>query len=49
MGFLTLQRQITQLRRERAELSDRLYLHALADEDPEALIVYRRLQDLDSQ
>lgn len=49
MTPLTLQQQLTRLRRERAELSARLYVHALADEDAEAVILYERLQAMDSE
>lgn len=49
MTPLTLQQQLARLRRERAELSARLYVHALADEDAEAVELYEQLQAMDSE
>lgn len=49
MTPLTLQQQLTRLRRERAELSVRLRVHALADEDAAAVELYERLLAMDSE
>lgn len=49
MTPLTLQQQLARLRRERAELSARLRVHALADEDAEAVELYEQLQAMDSK
>lgn len=49
MTPLTLQQQLARLRRERAELSARLRVHALADEDAEAVELYERLLTMDSE
>lgn len=46
---LELQQKINQLRRERAELSSRIYVIALADEDEEATALYGQLIALDSE
>ena len=44
-----LKTQINQLTRDRAELSARLYVHALADQDTEAVAVYEKIQAMDSE
>lgn len=49
MTPFALQQQLACLRRERAELSARLYIHALADEDNEAVELYERLLAMDSE
>ena len=49
MTPLQIQRQITQLRRLRTELSSLLYVHALADMEFEATNVYRQIVEIDSE
>lgn len=49
MTPLTLQQQLARLRRERAELSARLRVHALADEDAAAVELYEQLLAMDGE
>lgn len=49
MTLTELRHKIAQLNREHAELSARLYVHALADQDTEAVEVYEKLQAMESE